>query len=414
MNVYLLGLGAIGFVTAQDLAASPDFQRVTLADASTRAIERVRARVGDPGKVTYQQIDARDIAALTRAFADADLVINALEPSFNIGVMQACLYSRTNYMDLAQGGPRYLTGTPDSFEFLGWSRQFEDLGLLGILGMGMDPGVTNVLARYGADRMDEVTYIGVRDGDSGVVEGMEDAFYTLWSPSIAIEECLLPAMIWEDGEYKRIGLFQDAEVFPFPEPLGPQTCYVVDHEEAKTIPSWLPGILDKGLRRCDFKYALDDDFVNVLRVLGKLGLNSPFPIEVKGQQVAPRDVVVALMPNPAEIDGRATGWGLIGALVEGRQDGREKSLFYYVKNSYEACRAELGASAVAYQTGRPPAAVAELFARGALTIGGSVPVGVYPCESFDPEPILENLAAHNIVMEQADLTAVLRDRTASL
>ena len=410
MHVYLLGLGAIGFVTGQDLAASPLFDRVTLADASPRAIERIKARLGSPEHVTYSQVDASQTDALIDAFRDADLVINCLEPRFNVGVMQACLRAGANYMDLAQGGPRYATGTPDSFEFLGWAQQFKDLGLLGILGMGMDPGVTNVLARYGADRMDEVWYIGVRDGDSGEVAGMEDRFYTLWSPSIAIEECLLPAMIWEQGEYRRIGLFQDPEIFPFPAPLGPQLCHVVDHEEAKTIPTWLPGIQEKGLRRCDFKYSLDEEFVDILRVLGKLGLNSPFPIEVKGQQVVPRDVVVALMPNPAEVEGEATGWGMIGTLLHGRVDGEERRLFYYVKNSYEDCRRELGASAVAYQTGRPPAAVAELFAEGRLTVAGRKPIGCFPCESFDPAPIVEALRAHNIVMEIADMTSVLGAR----
>ncbi len=406
MHVYLLGLGAIGFVTAQDLAAGADFDRLTLADFSLRAIERVKARVGEPSKVTYQQIDAGDGAALEAAFRDVDLVINALEPSFNVSVMQACLRSRANYMDLAQGGPRYHTGTPDSFEFLGWSQQFKDIGLLGILGMGMDPGVTNILARYGADRMDRVWHIGVRDGDNAVVPGMEGTFFTLWSPAIAIEECLMPAMIWEDGEHKRIGVFEEAEIFPFPEPLGPQECYTVDHEEAKTIPLYLPGIQEKGLKRCEFKYQLDADFIDVMKVLGKLGLNSPWPVNVKGQMVAPRDVVVALMPNPAEVEGEATGWGLIGTLIEGRKDGQEQKLFYYVKNSYEDCRRELGATAVAYQTGRPPAAVAELFARGELTIGGRMPSGCYPCESFDPEPLVKNLARHNIVMEVADLSAV--------
>lgn len=409
VHVYVLGLGAIGFVTGQDLANSADFDRVTLADASPRAISRLRARIGDPMHVTYRQVDAGDWRALEQEFQDVDLVINVLEPRFNVAVMQACLRARANYMDLAQGGPRHRTGTPDSFEFFGWSQQFKDLGLLGILGMGMDPGVTNVLARYGADRMDEVRYIGVRDGDSGVVAGMEDRFYSLWSPSIAIEECLSPAMIWEDGDYRRIGLFQDPEVFPFPEPVGPQTCYVVDHEEAKSIPLFLPGIREKGLRRCDFKYSLDEDFINVLLVLKKLGLESPFPIDVKGMQVAPRDVVVALMPNPAEVDGDATGWGLIGSLIEGVHQGRPQKLFYYVKNSYEACRAELGASAVAYQTGRPPAAVAGLLARDELTIAGVVPSGCYPCESFDAEPIIESLAASNIVMEIADLTDVVAD-----
>lgn len=407
MHVYLLGLGAIGFVTAQDLVASADFERVTLADGSGRAIERVKARVGEPAKVRYQRIDAADGAGLEAAFRGVDLVINALEPRFNVGVMQACLRVGAHYLDLAQGGPRYRTGTPDSFEFLGWSQQFKDLGLLGILGMGMDPGVTNVLARYGADRMDQVWHIGVRDGDSGVVPGREGTFYTLWSPAIAIEECLLPAMIWEDGAYKRIGLFAEPEIFPFPEPLGPQKCYTVDHEEAKTIPLCLPGIQAKGLRRCEFKYQLDDDFIQVLQVLGRLGLDSPFPIDVKGQMVAPRDVVTALMPNPAEVGGEATGWGVIGTLLEGRKDGKEQKLFYYVKNSYESCRAELGATAVAYQTGRPPAAVAELLARGRLTIDGRVPTGCYPGESFDPEPIVENLAKHNIVMEVADLTEAL-------
>ncbi|MHB8870009.1 MAG: saccharopine dehydrogenase family protein [Thermoleophilia bacterium] len=404
MHVYLLGLGAIGFVTSQDLVANGDFGMVTLADYSQRAIDRAKKRIGEPDHVVYARIDAGDPAALEAAFQDVDLVINALEPRFNVNIMQACLRSRANYMDLAQGGPRYATGTPDSFEFLGWSQQFKDRGLLGILGMGMDPGVTNVFARYGADRMDEVWHIGVRDGDSGVVPGMEDIFYTLWSPSIAIEECLMPAMVWEDGEHKRLGVFGEAEVFPFPEPLGPQTVYTVDHEEAKTIPLYLPGIREKGLKRCEFKYQLDQEFIDVLLVLGKLGLNNPFPINVKGQMVIPRDVVVALMPDPAEVEGEAVGWGVIGTLVEGRHQGKDQKLFYYVKNSYEACREELGASAVAYQTGRPPAAMAGLFARGELTIEGAPTTGCYPCENFDPEPIVEALRAHGIVMEVADLT----------
>lgn len=407
MRVFLLGLGAIGFVTSQDLAASADFDRVTLADYSPRAIERVKARVGDRDHVAYVQMDAADPAALEAAFRDVDLVINELEPKFNVNVMQACLRAGCNYMDLAQGGPRYVTGTPDSFEFLGWSQQFKDRGLLGILGMGMDPGVTNVFARYAADLMDEVFHIGVRDGDSGVVPGMEGVFYTLWSPSIAIEECLMPAMIWEDGRHKRIGIFGEPEVFPFPEPLGPQTVYTVDHEEAKTLPLYIPGIQQKGLRRCEFKYQLDEEFIETLKVLGRLGLNNPFPVNVKGQMVAPRDVVVALMPDPAEVGGEAVGWGLIGSLIEGRHRGRDQKLFYYVKNSYEACREEMGATAVAYQTGRPPAAMAELFARGRLTIDGAPATGCYPCESFDPEPIVDALRAHGLVMEVADLTTAV-------
>ena len=404
MRVFLLGLGAIGFVTSQDLAASTDFDQVTLADYSPRALERVRARVGDREHVSYVQMDASDPAALEAAFRDVDLVINELEPKFNVNVMQACLRAGSNYMDLAQGGPRYVTGTPDSFEFLGWSQQFKDRGLLGILGMGMDPGVTNVFARYGADRMDEVFHIGVRDGDSGVVPGMEGVFYTLWSPSIAIEECLMPAMIWEDGRHKRIGVFGEPEVFPFPEPLGPQTVYTVDHEEAKTLPLYIPGIQEKGLRRCEFKYQLDEEFIETLKVLGRLGLNNPFPVNVKGQMVAPRDVVVALMPDPAEVGGDAVGWGLIGSLIEGRHGGEPQKLFYYVKNSYEACREEMGATAVAYQTGRPPAAMAGLFAQGRLTVDGAPATGCYPCESFDPEPIVDALRAHGLVMEVADLT----------
>jgi saccharopine dehydrogenase (NAD+, L-lysine-forming) len=404
MHVYLLGLGAIGFVTSQDLAGSSAFDRVTLADYSQRAIDRVKARIGERDHVVYEQIDASNPAALEAAFQGVDLVINELEPKFNVNVMQACLRAGANYMDLAQGGPRYVTGTPDSFEFLGWGQQFKDRGLLGILGMGMDPGVTNVFARYGADRMDEVHHIGVRDGDSGVVPGMEDEFYTLWSPSIAIEECLMPAMIWEDGEHKRIGIFSEAEVFPFPEPLGPQTVYTVDHEEAKTIPLYIPGIQEKGLKRCEFKYQLDEQFIEILKVLGKLGLNNPYPVNVKGQMVVPRDVVVALMPDPAEVEGEAVGWGLIGTLVSGRHEGKEQKLFYYVKNSYEACREELGATAVAYQTGRPPAAFAELFARGGLTIDGEQPTGCYPCESFDPDPCVAALREHGLTMEIADLT----------
>jgi len=404
MHVYLLGLGAIGFVTSQDLAASPAFDRVTLADYSQKAVDRVAARIGERDHVAYTRIDAGDPAALEAAFKDVDLVINALEPKFNVNVMQACLRVGANYMDLAQGGPRYVTGTPDSFESLGWSQQFKDRGVLGILGMGMDPGVTNVFARYGADRMDEVFHIGVRDGDSGVVPGMEDKFYTLWSPSIAIEECLMPAMIWENGEHKRTGIFGDPEVFPFPEPLGPQTVYTVDHEEAKTLPLYIPGIREKGLKRCEFKYQLDEEFIEILKVLGKLGLNNPFPVNVKGQMVVPRDVVVALMPDPAEVEGEAVGWGLIGSLIEGRHQGKDQKLFYYVKNSYEACREEMGATAVAYQTGRPPAAMAELFAQGRLTIGGAAATGCYPCESFDPEPIVDALRAHGLTMEVADLT----------
>ena len=262
--------------------------------------------------------------------------------------------------------------------------QWEEAGLLALVGIGVEPGAADVFARYAADHLfAKIDEVGVRDGANLEVEGYEFApTFSIWT---TIEECLNPPVIWErERGWYTTEPFSEPEVFVFPEGIGPVECVNVEHEEVLLVPRWID------CERVTFKYGLGDEFIDVLKTLHKLGLDSTERIAVKGVEVAPRDVVAAALPDPATIGDRMHGKTCAGTYVTGTgPDGAPRAVYLYHVVDNEWSMREYGHQAVVWQTAINPVVALELLAAG--TWQGK---GVLGPEAFDAVPFLDKLAEY--------------------
>jgi saccharopine dehydrogenase (NAD+, L-lysine-forming) len=401
MKAVILGVGAVGSVAADVLANSEEFDGVILADIDVEKAKRMEERISND-KVSSMRVNASDVDGMTKAFKGVYLVVNAVIPKFNFNIMDACLNAKASYTDMAcdifmskEKPGEIVKETPLLYQIRKYTDAFEKAGIVGMLGMGCDPGAANIFARMGADKLDQVKEILVRDGDNGYVEGYD--FAPLWSPETLIEEVLMPAMIYKDGHYRKIPSFSGKEEFQYPDPVGKLPVYNVDHEEQETLPKYIGEMLGKGCEYCDFKIALGDEYVEVIQTLGKLGLDSPKKIDVKGQKVAPRDVVSACLPDPALLGDRARGDMAIGTIIKGVKDGKEEGYFIYTSMNHQDCWNKYKHSATAYTVGVPVAIGAILLAQGKIS-----QKGVFPPEMIDPQPFVDMLPKYgmNCVVEK--------------
>jgi saccharopine dehydrogenase-like NADP-dependent oxidoreductase len=320
-----------------------------------------------------------------------DVLFNAVDPRFDMPLFHAALNTGAHYLDMAMSlsrphpsRPHELTGVKLGDEQFSLSPDWEAKGRLALVGMGVEPGLADVFARYAADHLfQSIDEIGIRDGANLVVEGPEgeEAFAPTFSIWTTIEECLNPPVIWEDGDWHTTTPFSEPEMFDFPEGIGPVECVNVEHEEVLLVPRWV------NARRVTFKYGLGEEFIEVLRTLHKLGLDSTRPVKVKGVEVSPRDVVAASLPDPATLGGRMRGKTCAGTWVKGTgKDGRPREVYLYHVVDNEWSMREYGAQAVVWQTAVHPVVALELLARG--TWKGE---GVLGPEAFDPVPFLDLL-----------------------
>ncbi len=389
MKAMVLGSGAVGSVTAEILARSDEFEKVILADVNLERARRAEKKISSD-KVSVAKVDASDADRLVQGIRGMDIVLNAVIPRFNMAIMQACLAAGANYGDMAWDVSIDKTRSGEVIKevpaeaFLALDEPFKKGGLTGMIGLGCDPGLSNLFARMGADRMDSVREILVRDGDNGSVAGHH--FAPLWSPETLIEEVLMPATIYKNGAFRKLPPFSGREVFEFPDPIGKLPIYNVDHEEQETLPTYIGKVLGKGCDYCDFKIALGDDYVRVIEVLGKLGLDSPRKVDVKGVMVAPRDVVSAVLHDPSTLAHKAKGDCAIGTITKGLKDGRDAGYYIWTQLNHEECHRKFGYSATAYSVGVPFAIGAILLAQGRIERKG-----VFPPEMLDPEPFVRML-----------------------
>jgi saccharopine dehydrogenase-like NADP-dependent oxidoreductase len=382
VKVLVLGCGAVGTVSALKFAQDPMCEALVIADALPGRAEQLAQRIGDPG-VRALTLDAGDRQALVRAIRETGVTIllNAALPATNLIVMRACIEAGCDYIDLASGGAED-DGTPKLPDQFALDHEFRAAGRLALLGMGADPGTSNIYAAYAAKHLlDRVDGFHVRDGDNSVCTGRE-GFLATFSPWVFIDECTCGAVTWRGGEYRLEEALSGREAFDFPE-LGVLNTYHVDHEESRTLPMFFPG-----LQVADFKLCMDDTTWRTLKVMKELGLHGKDRISVGGVRVAPRDLVVALLPDPATLAGRMQGKTCVGTLARGVRDGVERAYYLYNVTSQEHSYRDLGVQATAYQTGVPPVIAARLIAEG--TWSGA---GVRSPEQFDPDPFMTLLDA---------------------
>jgi saccharopine dehydrogenase (NAD+, L-lysine forming) len=399
VRILVVGTGGVGSSFAAIARRRSFFEHCALADYDPVRPEGVAAGLDD-GRFSAHRIDASsqdDVGRLIRE-TRADAVLNAVAPVFNMPIFEACLQTGTTYLDMAMSLSRPHPERPyeETLVKLG-DEQFaragalEEAGLLALVGIGVEPGAADVFARYAADELfSEVDEVGVRDGSNLEVEGYEFApTFSIWT---TIEECLNPPVIWErDRGWFTTEPFSEPEVFDFPEGIGPVECVNVEHEEVLLVPRWID------CRRVTFKYGLGDEFIDVLKTLHKLGLDSKEPIPVQGAEIAPRDLVAAALPDPATLGERMSGKTCAGTLVTGLgKDGAPRKTYVYHAVDNEWSMREYGSQAVVWQTALNPVAALELLEEG--TWKG---VGVLGPEAFPPQPFLAKLeelgSPHGIV-----------------
>jgi saccharopine dehydrogenase (NAD+, L-lysine-forming) len=402
MRVLLVGVGTVGEAIAR-LAAQRDWcEQMVLADYDLDRAGALQAELDDAGRFPIERIDAREadaVAELVRRHR-ADLVMNAVDPRFVMPIFEGALAAGVNYMDMATSLSRPHPTEPFSKpgvklgdEQFARGDAWERAGRLALVGMGMDPGLSDVFAAHAAKNLfDEIDEVHVRDGGDLHIPGY--AFAPVFSIWTTIEECLNPPVEWDGaaGEWRTTEPFSAPEAFPFPEGIGPVECVNVEHEEVLLVPRWLPEV-----KRVTFKYALGSDFIEKLRFLHDIGLDRTETVMVRGVAVSPRDLVAAVVPDPITLGDKMAGRAIVGTWVIGRKDGKPREVFLYqMADAAETLRAT-GSQVVGWQTGFNPVIAMELLAAG--TWSGS---GVKGPEAFDPDPylaLLDHYGIHHAMVE---------------
>ncbi|HCB05248.1 MAG TPA: saccharopine dehydrogenase C-terminal domain-containing protein [Nocardioides sp.] len=398
MRILLVGAGGVGGAFTAIAARRDFFEALVIADYDQSRAERAAAT---DDRYVAAQIDASSadaVAALCREHAITH-VMNAVDPVFNMPIFEGASAAGADYLDMAMSlskphpeAPYEKTGVKLGDEQFAVADQWESADRLALVGIGVEPGLSDVFARYAADHLfSEIDELGTRDGANLVVT--DDDGNEIFAPSFSmwttIEECLNPPVIWAGdgsgaGDWHTTPPFSEPEVFDFPEGIGPVECVNVEHEEVLLMPRWVD------CKRATFKYGLGEEMINILRVLHTLGLDSTEKVRVKGVEVSPRDVVAAVLPDPATIGPRMTGKTCAGLWVTGKgKDGQPRSTYLYHVVDNEWTMREYGHQCVVWQTAINPVVALELLARG--TWSGA---GVLGPEAFDAVPFLELLTEY--------------------
>jgi saccharopine dehydrogenase (NAD+, L-lysine forming) len=383
VRILVIGAGGVGAAAAAVAARRDFFERMVLADVDGGRARAAVDRTGDP-RFAAASVDASDAAAIAElAQAEhADVILNAVDPRFNPAIFGAAFDAGCTYLDMAMTLSDAERGVKLGDAQFAQADRWEEAGRLALVGIGVEPGLSDVFARHARDELfAEIDEIGVRDGANLVVDGYDFApTFSIWT---TIEECLNPPVIWErDRGWYTTDPFSEPEVFDFPEGIGPVECVNVEHEEVLLIPRWID------CNRVTFKYGLGEEFIDVLRTLHKLGLDSKEPVRVRGVEVAPRDLVAAALPDPATLGDRMRGRTCAGTYVTGTgKDGRPRATYLYHVLDNEHSMREWGHQAVVLQTALNPIAALELLANGSWE-----GTGVLGPEAFPAGPFLELLA----------------------
>jgi saccharopine dehydrogenase-like NADP-dependent oxidoreductase len=410
MKILLVGAGGVGNALAKLLATRDFYEHVIVADYDTSRAEGVLEWIAGRfpearARFSAEHIDAsapENVTALAKKHG-ATIVMNAVEPAFVQSIFQGALDAGADYMDMAMSlsipHPTDPYNTP-GIKLGDWqfdrATEWEKAGRLALIGMGVEPGISDVFAKYASDHLfSDIDEIGVRDGANLVVR--DDEGKEIFAPSFSIwttiEECLNPPLIWEkDRGWFTTEAFSEPEVFMFPAGIGPVECVNVEHEEVSLVPRFL------NAKRVTFKYGLGAEFIGVLKTLNLLGLDKVAPVSVRTApgpdgkrgtaEVSPRDLVAAVLPDPATLGDRMTGTTCAGVWVTGTgKDGNPREVFLYHASDNEWTMKNYDSQCVVWQTALAPAVALELLAKGVWS--GK---GVLGPEAFDAKPFLELMA----------------------
>jgi saccharopine dehydrogenase (NAD+, L-lysine-forming) len=378
LKLSVIGAGGVGQVIAGHLARTKE-THVKVGDIDRNRLREVAKSC--PG-ATAVRLDAGEPSQVGRFISRSDVVINASHPRFNKLIMQQAFKKKVNYLDLASLTPTALT------EQLGQDSRWSKRGLIAIVTMGEDPGLSNVMTRRAVDMLDRVSEVRVRDGETSTSDTYP--FVCLFAPDVFLEEAVSPAQYFERGEIKTAPPMSAKEIYPFPQPLGNTPVYGMDHEEVHTLPFYLP----KKPNYVDFKLALTDDGAAAIKLFHGIGLLGQKPLRVGKAKVSPMSVLLSLLPPPALIAGKIRGNAGILVEVRGEVAGSPHIHKLHASMPHDEAFTKHNTNATSYLTGTPAAVCALMVAEGRIRNRG-----VIAPECLDAQTFIERAKDFDILVQ---------------
>lgn len=383
----IIGAGGVAGVAVHKCCQNPEvFEEICIAsrtkskcDALKKACEEKYGTGEGKTKITTEQVDADHVDELVALIEKVkpDLVMNIALPYQDLTIMDACLKTKTNYMDTANYEPPETAHFEYSWQWA-YREKFEKAGITALLGSGFDPGVTGVFSAYAQKHyFDEIEYIDILDcngGDHGY------PFATNFNPEINIREVSAKGSYWEDGHWVETEPMEIKREYNF-DGVGMKDMYLLHHEEIESL-----ALNIKGIKRIRFFMTFGQSYLTHLKCLENVGMTSIEPIEFEGHQIIPLQFLKAVLPDPASLGPRTVGKTNIGCIFQGKKDGQDKTYYVYNMCDHQECYKEVGAQAVSYTTGVP----AMIGAMMLMTGKWNKP-GVHNIEEFDPDPFMEAL-----------------------
>jgi len=378
----IIGAGGVASVAIHKCCQNSEvFQEICIASRTLSKCDAIKASLEGKTKTKIQtaKVDADNVpelVALIEKFKP-DVVLNLALPYQDLTIMDACLETKTDYVDTANYEPLDTAKFEYKWQWE-YKERFEKAGITALLGSGFDPGVTGVFSAYAQKHyFDEINYIDILDANAGD-HGYH--FATNFNPEINIREITAKGSYWEEGKWVETEPLEIKEVYDFPE-IGPKDMYLLHHEELESL-----GLNIKGIKRIRFWMTFSQKYITHLNVLENVGMTSIEPIEYEGKQIVPLQFLKAILPDPASLGPRTKGKTNIGCIFQGKKDGKDKTYYVYNVCDHEECYKEVGSQAISYTTGVPAMIGASLVMKGLWK-----KPGVNNIEEFDPDPFMEEL-----------------------
>ena len=386
MRALVIGAGGVGSAIANIASRKSFITELVIADYDASKAHAVTQKIQDP-RFTSVEVDAGDLVALEGLISkvNPDVVINAVDPRFVMQIFTAVQNAGANYMDMAMSlskahptDPFHKTGVMLGDEQFAQAETWEKNNNYALIGIGIEPGMSDIFARYAQDYLfSEIDSVTILDGSNLTVDGYDFApSFSIWT---TIEECLNAPLLWDNGKWHTSEPFSGGVVFDFPEGIGPVACVDVEHEEVVLIPKKVKA------NHVSFKYGLGTEFINTLKTIHTLGLSNKEKVNYRGMEIAPRDFLASLLPDPAKLGPLMHGKTCAGAHVKGLdKNGKPYACYIYNVVDNQWSMDNYGDQAVVWQTALNPVIAMELIANGTWK-----PRGVVGPEWMEPKPFLD-------------------------
>jgi len=377
----IIGAGGVASVVVHKCCQNSEvFEEICIASRTKSKCDALKTKLdGGKTKIQTAKVDAdntQELIELINKFKP-DIVINVALPYQDLTIMDACLATKTDYMDTANYEPLDTAKFEYKWQWE-YRERFQKAGITALLGSGFDPGVTGVFCAYAQKHhFDEINYIDILDANAG---DHGYPFATNFNPEINIREITAKGSYIENGKWIETEPLEIKRVYNFPE-IGEKDMYLLHHEELESL-----ALNINGIKRIRFFMTFSEKYLTHLKVLENVGMTSIVPIDYEGQKIVPLQFLKAVLPDPASLGPRTKGKTNIGCIMSGIKDGKEKNYYIYNVCDHQECYKEVGSQAISYTTGVPA-----MIGASMVMTGKWKKPGVYNIEEFDPDPFMDAL-----------------------